>query len=549
MALTPLSNAKIKASLEKRLNILIIVNDENLTRNPYKNLDSNQFQIVKTINLNQDILGQVSETHPDIIFLDVNLKGIKKGSDVKNLIQENFQIPVAYLIEHNTETPIIPDSNTELCGYLYESSASGKSSFILIDVVLYYYLLSKKLEEKEKFYNSLIKPISDLSIVIDSTGIILDIIPANNFSDYLSKDISRENILDYINDEDVNEFIATLKNIELDCSSANHFKFRAKTITGSNRYLEGIATNQIENPSIRGITLNCVDLSNPIHQLNTYREAESQFSWLTDKLPVLVWMSDLALNFIYINQSWINVTGRTIDEELGHGWKLDLYPDDLDQFIFLVNQALEKKQDFKTEIRFYRQDRELSWMLVSGALRLDENLTPVGIIGTCVDISEYKKIESSLHYIASHDTLTGLYNRAFFEEEMARYEKSRLYPISIVVADIDGMKLANDTFGHNVGDELIRRSANVLLETFRSEDIVARTGGDEFAILLPNTEEEVALAAIARVRDALRNQFHQFQEFPLRLSMGSSTTNKELSLSEAFILADRNMYNDKLLRR
>jgi diguanylate cyclase (GGDEF)-like protein/PAS domain S-box-containing protein len=548
MALTPLSNAEINPSLEKRLKILIVMNDEKPGRTTYKNLKCNQFQIVKTTSLDQDIIKQISDTHPDLIFLEGNLQGKQKGIEVKNLIQENFRIPVVYLVEHKIDELKISDPNTDLCGYLYESSGDD-NTFILIDVVLYYYLLNQKLEEKEKFYYSLIKPISDLSMVIDSTGTILNLIPAPILSEFLSDDVSGKNILDIIHDEDVNEFRATLKNIEQNNEISVHFKFRARTISGSYRYLEGIATNQIENSFIKGITLNCIDLSNPIHQLNTYRGAESQFPWLADKLPVLVWMSDLTLNFKYINQSWIDLTGRTMDEELGHGWKYDLYPDDLEQFIYLVNLALENKQDFKTEIRFYRHDRDLRWMLVSGALRLDENLIPVGIIGTCIDISDYKKIEASLHYIASHDTLTGLYNRSFFEEEMARFEKSRLFPISIVVADIDGMKLANDAFGHNAGDELLRRSANVLLETFRSEDIIARIGGDEFAVLLPDTEADVALTAIARVRAALRNQVHQYPEFPLRLSMGAATTNKELSLSEALILADRNMYNDKLLKR
>jgi diguanylate cyclase (GGDEF)-like protein/PAS domain S-box-containing protein len=161
------------------------------------------------------------------------------------------------------------------------------------------------------------------------------------------------------------------------------------------------------------------------------------------------------------------------------------------------------------------------------------------------DITGRVRAEEKLRESNFHDILTGLYNRCFFEEEVARLERGREFPISIVMADVDSLKLTNDRQGHAAGDELLKRVAQIFTAAFRIEDIIARIGGDEFAVLLPNTDAKTAEEALRRVRHILQEHNAVHEESPLRLSFGVSTAGKHTPLADVLDEADENMYREK----
>ena len=165
------------------------------------------------------------------------------------------------------------------------------------------------------------------------------------------------------------------------------------------------------------------------------------------------------------------------------------------------------------------------------------------------DMTERKKADEQLRYLSTHDTLTGLYNRAFFEAETKRLERSRLFPVSIVMADVDGLKQVNDRLGHQSGDRLLRQTGQLLREAFRTEDIVARIGGDEFAALLPQADMGAAAICLQRVRarTAAYNAAHA--STPLSISLGMATTDANQDIALAMRQADEDMYEDKRTRR
>ena len=160
------------------------------------------------------------------------------------------------------------------------------------------------------------------------------------------------------------------------------------------------------------------------------------------------------------------------------------------------------------------------------------------------DITDRKRTEEELRRLSTHDSLTGLYNRAFFEAELKRLEASRLYPVSIVMTDVDALKMTNDREGHAAGDELLRRTAAVLGAVFRAEDIIARIGGDEFAVLLPQITAEAVRHAVDRCRMEINRQNDM-----LSLSIGAATAQKSENLTQTLHLADENMYQDKAARK
>lgn len=158
------------------------------------------------------------------------------------------------------------------------------------------------------------------------------------------------------------------------------------------------------------------------------------------------------------------------------------------------------------------------------------------------DITQRKQMEVRLKQLSIHDALTGLYNRGFFDEELARLERGRQFPVSIVMADIDRLKETNDRHGHAAGDDLLKRAAQVLKATFRSEDVIARIGGDEFAVLLPNTDIVTAETVLRRVQTRLQEQNAKRTGAPLSISFGISAADQLKPLLEALKEADANMY-------
>ncbi len=164
------------------------------------------------------------------------------------------------------------------------------------------------------------------------------------------------------------------------------------------------------------------------------------------------------------------------------------------------------------------------------------------------DITERKALEGKLRFLGNHDALTGLYNRAFIEEESERLRKSRAFPVSVIVFDLDSLKETNDSMGHAAGDELIRSMGNFLGSFFRGGDLVARMGGDEFWAVLPSTSEEQLAAIELRLDQELR-VYNQGREIQLAFSRGSAVISSAKTWNEALVEADRRMYASKKTRR
>ncbi|HOV80876.1 MAG TPA: diguanylate cyclase [Bacillota bacterium] len=172
------------------------------------------------------------------------------------------------------------------------------------------------------------------------------------------------------------------------------------------------------------------------------------------------------------------------------------------------------------------------------------------LLESFVDITERKLMEEQLRYFSLHDALTGVYNRAYFEEEMRRLESGRHNPVGLILCDIDGLKLVNDALGHEAGDELLVEAAGVLKKAVRKDDIVARIGGDEFAVLLPHSDREAVEGVFHRIQDAVAAYNAKGPKRSLSMSVGFATVNMApAGMDSLFKEADNNMYRDKLHHR
>ena len=217
-----------------------------------------------------------------------------------------------------------------------------------------------------------------------------------------------------------------------------------------------------------------------------------------------------------------------------------------DQDIYYLHRKhfLESGTTQIFELRMEKKDRSTFWARITATVAQGTDGSPVCRV-IIIDISSQKQVEINLQYLSMHDALTGLYNRSYFEESLERLEHGRQFPISILMADVDKLKLINDQFGHTAGDRLLQRIAHLLTISFRSDDVIARIGGDEFVILMPGTSKSAAAAALLRFRRILQEHNAAYSETPLQLSCGISTADTKAPLIETLRKADANMYLEK----
>ena len=169
-----------------------------------------------------------------------------------------------------------------------------------------------------------------------------------------------------------------------------------------------------------------------------------------------------------------------------------------------------------------------------------------GRVAVWHEVTQRRQMEDDLRYTSTHDSLTGLYNRMFYEAELQHLKLSRRWPLTVLMIDLDNLKCVNDRLGHAAGDQLLCRTANLLQHTLRTGDLVARIGGDEFAMALPNCDREGAAHLVARLSAALEKDNHsQPDQVELGFSVGWAVASSDDELNEALKKADDLMYQDK----
>lgn len=216
----------------------------------------------------------------------------------------------------------------------------------------------------------------------------------------------------------------------------------------------------------------------------------------------------------------------------------------------MYGQVSRNTSGFELELRMVKKTKAYEWLLCRGkVVSWDEQGAPLLMSGVVRIITENKRHEEELQYKCTHDQLTGLYNRAYFDAELVRVAQSRQYPVSIVVADVDGLKCINDSFGHSEGDRIIKQAAQALQQAFRGDDVVARIGGDEFAAILQNTDADVVQEAIRRILQFQADINGENSAYTLSLSLGSATAARRSQLNEALKQADSRMYDYKFRRK
>lgn len=247
------------------------------------------------------------------------------------------------------------------------------------------------------------------------------------------------------------------------------------------------------------------------------------------------------------------MTGWTMQEAVGKHYK-EVFVLSHEIEGLTINDPIEKVfaketvQELDNHAMLTSKDGTNYYLEDSAAPIKNDKDNTIGVVLVFRDVTEKKEQREKIKYLSFHDSLTGLYNRRFFQEEINRLDTERNLPISIIMGDVNGLKLTNDIFGHAAGDILLIKAAEVLKKICRVDDIIARWGGDEFIILLPKTKIEEAEEIILRIK----NQFSKEDIKAIRasISMGCDAKNDvHEDILHIMENAEDKMYSEKTLDR
>ncbi len=301
----------------------------------------------------------------------------------------------------------------------------------------------------------------------------------------------------------------------------------------------------IENNKIIGATSFARDITSRVLIEKALAESEEKFKNLVIFMEQGLALHEIVLDadgkpidyvFIEVNDSYTRVMGVTREMCIGKRIKevmpkVEQYWIDLFGKVALTREPAYYENYLETTGKYYST--------YSYSPKKNQFAVLVS------DITDRIKREDEINYSNYHDQLTGLYNRRFYEDELRRLDTEKNLPLSIAMGDLNGLKLINDSFGHSMGDQLLKKVAEIIAEGCRMDDIIARVGGDEFVIILPNTDAQEAERVIERISKLASTK--KIGSLAVSISFGHETKiMTEQKIEDIFKIAEDHMYRHKL---
>lgn len=405
----------------------------------------------------------------------------------------------------------------------------------------------KELQKSEEKYRNFVENINDVIFSLDEQGRFTYISPViEQVAFYNAEDLMGQPFAQFVYLEDLPDFLNGLKRILAGDPESHEFRILNKE--GSIRHVHISGRRLLEGDHPVGLTGILSDITERKWTEVLLKRAEEKYRSIFQNAVEGIFQSTLDGHFIVANPACARILGYSSPEELIAEDADSPRQYFVDQEAFGEFQRLIEEQGLvqKYEAQVYRKDGSKIWISIKALAIRDSNRKVLFYEGTIEDITERKWADDQIRYLSFHDKLTGLYNRSYFEEELKRLDTERQLPISVIMGDVNGLKLVNDAFGHQEGDKLLTRIASIIKDSCRKEDVIARLGGDEFAIFLPRTNYRVATVIVDRIKLACGQASHD----PVHLSIALGVVTKEDSdqdIQEILKEAEERMYRSKLL--
>lgn len=373
---------------------------------------------------------------------------------------------------------------------------------------------------------------------------------AQTLTGYTAKELLSMSLLDLVSPEDSIGVIVFHKKRLIGEKEHAKQEFRIVKKDGEIRWVEFDGIKILWNNHIA--TLNfIIDITDRKKTENTLKQSEEKYRLLTEYASDVLWILNMdKKKFTYISPGIQKQRGLTVEEAMVESLEEALAPESFikfnEEFQRNFNEFAENTKnpkDYNIEIQQPCKDGIFRWFEISMKYRYNAD-GGIEIVGVSRDIDKRKTAEEDAITLSHFDQLTGLYNKNFYEQELSRLNKENKLPITLIIAWIKGLKVTNDTFGFKMGDQLLLTTAKILKNASRSDDIIIRISGDEFVVLLPETNASVAELMVKRMNEAIKKT--KMNEIILSVSFGWATKNhQEENLEKIFNEAEEMMYLGK----
>lgn len=308
----------------------------------------------------------------------------------------------------------------------------------------------------------------------------------------------------------------------------------------------------IENNIPKYLMFSIVDLTELSKSQQDLKTSEENYSFLNEFTINVISIYNVDKGkFTFISPTITKLRGVSIEEALEEKLCDKLVPKSYKIINKLIREKVieykknqQKEENLVYEVQSICKDGTTKWVETSVKIRTNSH-NEIEVVFVSHSIEERKRIEQEILYASYHDQLTGLYNRAFYEQELERIDVKENYPIALIMADINGLKLVNDAFGHLIGDELLKKTADVLKKICKNSEIIARSGGDEFVILLTEANESYAKELVDKIYLAISDV--SSEKNLLSVSVGySMKTDMNEKIYDFFARTEDDLYRHKI---
>lgn len=467
--------------------------------------------------------------------------------------KNNFQYDLENNITDRTYKVMTADGNYKYFNFRYSELEAGKTLFEIIDI-------TGKIESKQKLKSK--KLIFENLFTNSLEGIVL----LDHNLKIIEINKKFEEIFEVTEEQVISKYVFDVVSINADSKDIEKVKKEVLNYQGWKNELSFKVNNKTKICKIHIFSVASNDHGNLIYavvdDITASKAKELELKEVKERLELAVngakigvWDWNVQTNTLHYNKNWAQMLGYKVSE-LGNTlntWLQLNHPEDKEKALADIKYNLKgSTEKYFKEHRLKTKSGRWKWIRAIGkVIERDNKGNAYRVVGVHIDIDKQKRAAKEIEYLSIHDELTGLYNRRYFNNELNRLHNSRKYPISIIVGDMNKLKVVNDNYGHGMGDYYIKRAAEILKSNLRSEDVIARIGGDEFAVILPEADQKKVRAVIKRIYKniELENKKDQFPE-PLSIALGAETVESaEKDLEKCFNKADKNMYKHKFNNR